>query len=321
VIGIVTLLLVNLALPAAAIVPGIMLDRLLNVTHYLVGWFGRWKIAAASPPSFPAVYVYVILIAVTLLFLSIRYRCARRLGCFFVLLIAVSCLAVDIFASPYLPDMEIFNHDTSSAIIINRAGGIVIYHQDGENRYDDFTGNLLPYLAGRRSSLPQYFVFMEPAYRTERRLNRACEIIPRIKFKPVEVEIDLKSPTIWRTFTGDYPAETDSSRIIRIAPGIVVVEPENFRRLVFSKDIEMLKSLREPDSGYLTSCFLLAGRNRDLAEAASQSYCSQYRVLLERSLESYNMLSDSEIERIQENLFDNLIERGEHSYYSFEDLD
>jgi len=321
VIGIVILLLVNLALPAAAIVPGIVLDRLLNVTHYLVGWFGRWKIAAASPPSFPAVYVYAILIAVTLLFLSIRYRYARRLACFFVLLIAVSCLGVDLFTSRSFPDMESFNHGTSQAVIINRAGGIVIYNQNRENRHDDFTDNLLPYLAGRRGSFPRNFVFMEPAYQTERRLNRACEIIPFIKFKPVEIETGLKSPTVWRIFPGNYPAETDSSHIIRIAPGMVVLEPDNFRRLVFSKDIETLKSLREPDSGYLTSCFLMACKVNDLAEAVDQSYCSQYRVFLERPLESYNVLSDSEIERIHENLFGNLIERGEHVYYSFDDPD
>jgi competence protein ComEC len=175
VVGSIILLLTTLMIPAVAMIPGMALDRLLGAIHIVVAWFGRWEFAEAHIGSFSAVYVYLMLGGAILALLAISYRFMRLLLVVFLLGVGGFVSVRVLSADDTVPHVEIFNLETCRVIIIAEGEGALVYQQRENTGYDAFTHDLLPYLMDHYPSLPRYFIFVEPAYRTEFHLAETSE--------------------------------------------------------------------------------------------------------------------------------------------------
>lgn len=238
VLGTLILLGVDLILPQIAIVAGMFLDQLLRLILTVVVWFGQWDFAEATLSSFSPVLVFLLLSGAVSLFLCIRYRAAR------IALVAI-CLATtavffagDIMAVKPPPEVEIFNTGASHVIVLNHDDGMVIFRQLHDDPYDEFSGEVLPYLARRPQSIPRYFIFLEPRYRTERHLETAAEAGMNLKIRPFP--ISKVSGRISVLISGDDrpPHQPHSTPAISYANGILAVQFLNSDRFVFAAGLD-----------------------------------------------------------------------------------
>jgi ComEC/Rec2-related protein len=265
VIGIVILLLVNLALPAPAILPGVFLDRLLVLIQDVVLWFGRWKFAVATTASFPAVYVFGFLIGVTILMLAVSHRLMRRMLILFLLSIGVYMSAVALFAEPDSPpDLEVYNMGTSQTVIVNQAPGIVIFRQNEDDRRDAFNSELLPYLTRRNFPMPRYFVFMEPHFKTENRLCFAAQLENNINFRPVQTESGAGCPTIWSTCQPSLEPDSGSGISFVGRPGAILIHLPDSGRLIFGIGLGSINGLPDNQLQKTDYCFVVIRNNEEL---------------------------------------------------------
>lgn len=319
VIGIVVLLMVNLILPVAAVIPGLMLDRLLVVIHALVLWFGQWKFSAVSTASFPASFAILSLVGVAASFLALRRRIMRYLAAAIVALLAVSYTAMHLFGGePKRGSIEIFNQGSSTAVIMNQGGGIVIY-RERVGGHDEFCLDLIPYLKRRGRPFPSLFAFVEPAYVTERHLDLVSRQHAGIVFHPVTAFPGGNNPSLWTTRQGGGDFASDSSIIVRVAPGAVTVQAEDFGRVAFLERPEYLDAV-DPDSlDHPRYIFVGIDDDADLARLSGVPRNSIWVLVLQRYGDAYSQLlgtlADSGI--ADSSVF--ILEKYSHLYLPLED--
>jgi hypothetical protein len=201
-----------------------MLDRLLALINELVLWFDQWKFAATDISIVPGQYVFIFLAGVTISMLAISYRFMRRVMAAFLLLAGLYAGVMAAFGSSGArADLEIYNSGTTQTVIVNDIPGTVIFRQSGNSRHDTFSKDLLPYLLRRNSPMPGYFVFAEPRYRTEQRLDLISATGGEINLRPCQVDFDDQSPSIWYREGGNLEAKTDSGNPIQTFPGAVSI--------------------------------------------------------------------------------------------------
>jgi len=249
VIGIAILLLTQLIMPAVAILPGMFLHRLLELIHAIVVWFDKWKFATAGPNIISADYALALLLGVALILPAIRSRFMRRiLAIYFVVTVGYILTGI-VTAAPSLSDIEIYNTSTAQTVIINRGGGIVIFHPVKYSRHDGFVNDLIPYLSRREFSFPRYFVFVEPRYRTEQRLNLMAEngLSPVLKpFRGLNNNVEDMAASMWST-GAQYLNSIQDSCAIKVFPGLVAVQFSDSCGILFavSSDSSILLSAKK----------------------------------------------------------------------------
>ncbi|MDD4050848.1 MAG: ComEC/Rec2 family competence protein, partial [candidate division Zixibacteria bacterium] len=313
VIGIMILLIVQLALPAAAVVPGMLLDRLLRFTGDVVSWFSGLDWAEISAPSIPAVYVLAMLAIVCCLFAAIRHRAARRILVFMILGGAVVHVAVAAVRPDRLPDLEVFNQGSSQTIVVNHGPGVAIYRQAGSGRYDDFTGGVLSYLTGREKVPPQYYIFFEPQYQTEARLVRWADAGVGFPMTRIAASGPISQPALYlRTPTGNLSdtVDDDTSGCLRIGSDAAVVVTGDSCQLVFAETTGSARRAAGPETGLKRYYFIFADTDAKLAEAAAKFNHRRTTIILTKQSELYKLLSDKELNDFWPDFRGRLVEKG-----------
>jgi ComEC/Rec2-related protein len=313
VIGIVILMLVNLAMPALAILPGALLDRLLTLINSVVKWFGGLEFASAGLPSFHPIFAFLILAGVSVLMLGISYRTMRRLSVFMVLIVICFLLIRDILSDPGSGKaIEIYNHGSSQSLIINESAGFVVYSRQEQGGYDDFNNELLPYLLARRQPLPIYYLFMEPHYRTEQLLNLTSEDRPRIRFRPYEYNEDFDLPSLWYTSVDDNLREVDSGYVVYLARQAMVLQLSPARRILLTRNVEALEAIPQSEIDGLNYYIVIIGMESDLLRILDRPDISKAIILLESSESLFNTLSNNELNILSRGIPHRLINNGEN---------
>jgi ComEC/Rec2-related protein len=283
VIGIAILLLANLILPATAILPGVFLDRLLGMINYLVLWFDRWKIVTARIDSLPASYVYIFLIGLTLAVLSVSYRFLRRLLVFYIPVAGAFIIIVQVLSSTdKTGDLEIYNTGATQSVIINRGEGAVIFRQVGFSRHDAFVDDLMPYLTRRGHPMPKHFIFAEPRYRVEQRLDKFDAAGSGVKFRPSPVSPPEATPSIWTAATGDDPG-TDSITCTFPAPGVVAVDLATSERILFIENMDGLHACPFESIERAAYYILIVADDGEMIRVMSREDCDRAVILATRT--------------------------------------
>jgi len=252
VLGSLILLGVNLLFPPASIVVGMFLDRLLRLILEVVVWFGRWEFAEANLGSFSAAMVFLCLGGAASLFLCVRYRAARFALAGIGLIAVAAFFAGDIMATkPSSPEVEIYNTGSAHAVVINQGGGLVIFRQFRDDPYDEFSSDLLPYLADRSGPFPRYFVFLEPSYRTEHHLELAAESGIEMKFYPETTMISSEGISV-KTISENLPDDPIRPPIINYVDGILSVQILNSKPVFYGIDLGTFvnESVGRGEAGY-----------------------------------------------------------------------
>lgn len=303
VIGITILLLTHLVLPALAIFPGMLLDRLLVLINKLVSWFSAQEFSALTTPSFPAVYVFVLLGGVILAFLSIRSLRMRRLFVFYSVISLGGWILIGALGSKPESGLEIFNRGADQAIFINEGGGMLIYHRRNESQYDGFNNGLVPYLKSGRSAMPEYIYFMEPRYRTNRRIETFSEKNPEMQIVPADEQNRYKFASLWKSNRDSSVTESRITKSISSLPGLAIFECDNQRLLIFAENVKVLNSIPAEQPGEIRFYIMFAATDSELEEMIDICNPEQSLILLERSWDYYKTLSGNEF-------IDNVVERG-----------
>jgi len=247
VIGIVVLLLTNLILPGAAILPGMLLSRLLDLIHVAVVWFDNWKFVTAGSNVISADCALAFLIGVALILPAFNNRLIRRVLGLYLVVAAGYFLAGFIWADPAPgSDIEIYNGGTYQTVIINRQGGVVLYHQIEYSRHDGFVNDLIPYLTRRKTGIPRYFVFLEPRYRTEQRLNLMSEkgLSPQlVPCGGTYNNVEGLSSSMWIAGPSALNQGEDSCGLINVYPGMVAVRISNTGGILFATSPDRINFL------------------------------------------------------------------------------
>ncbi|MCP4568549.1 MAG: ComEC/Rec2 family competence protein [FCB group bacterium] len=314
VIGIVILLLVNLALPVAAVIPGVILDRLLQTINFFVNWFDGLSFTSISLPPFPAALVFVALIMTVVFFLSLNNRLFRRILLGAIPITGIIYLAVSLWPSSTMDDLELINNGSTQAIIIDRGGGVVIFRQAGDYNYDVFSQSLLPYLRYRRSSMPKHFLFMEPRYRTERRLDMIIDTdyIPRLR--PADRTKGL--PSLWYNIGSGGSETIDSVLGIYRDTGLIVIDIDSSIRLVVSERSGVFSSQIPNSSRKKSMAILFAEDSSELLSLMTDPGDEERLIFLENPVEAYNIISGSQIASNWQFYTTSIVNQGERLYIS-----
>ena len=244
VVGSLILLLTNLIIPAVAMIPGMALDRLLGAIHAVVAWFGRWEFAEVHIGSFSAVYAFLMLGGAILVFSAISYRFMRLLLVVFLLGVGGFVLAARVMsADETTPRVEIFNLETCRTIIIAQGEGALVYQQLENPGYDAFTHDLLPYVKEHYPSLPRYFIFVEPAYRTEFHLAEISEEFPNLRIRSLRTVSGETVVSIRPTADTDDDLAGGSSLVVETGPGWVAVQFQDSGGVIFAENLRTLDSI------------------------------------------------------------------------------
>lgn len=266
VIGIVVLLLAEFAFPGAGIFPGMLMDRLLGLINELVLWFGKWKFAAATTSSFPAAYVYIFLAGVTIAMLAINNRFMRRVLALFVVIVGLYVLTSAVFtSSPKFSDIEVYNMGTTQTVIINRGDGIVIFWGQRRSGRDSFSADLLPYLKRRNRPFPGYFVFMEPRYRTEYRLDNIAGTGSGSDFWPLVKNSENGEPTVWTSYPPYSDISNDSGFSFHPSDGAIIIRFPDSAGVLFAEDVANLDKYSTSDLSQLHYYFAIINDETELA--------------------------------------------------------
>ncbi len=313
VIGIMILLIVQLALPAAAIVPGMLVDRLLRFTGDVVNWFSRLDWAVIAAPSIPTAYILAMLTIVCWLFAAIRHRAARRALVFMILGGAVVHVAVVIARPAHPPDLEVFNQGSSQTIVVNEGPGVMVYRQAVSGRYDDFTGGVLPYLTGREKVPPQHYIFFEPRYQTEGRLVRWADAGAGFPLNRIAASGPAAQPALYsRTMIDNFSVagDGDISECISIGSDAAVVMTGDSCQLVFAETAGSARRAAGPETKMKRYYFIFADTDAELAEVAAQFDLNHTMIILTRRSEFYKLLSDKGLDGLRPDFQGCLVEKG-----------
>ncbi len=315
VIGIVILLLINLAWPAVAIAPGMLLDRLLNLINQLVMFFGDWKITMLELPSISIYLIILYIGGLFLLFNALTSIPLRRLAIFYILACLLIYSAVDILSGPSQDKrIEIFNRGSYQTLVIDFEDGLVITNQNRTSRYDDFNTNLLPYLADRKKPLPTSFAFFEPAYKTKQKISKASEGNDQLEFKPVGNPPNSGYPSIWQI--GDISkADIESQRFMELSEDAIGVRFSDGSEILFCKSPQSWLKFRHEYHADSSYHFIIAQSDADmrLIEANIDAEDAKLPlILLSKPRQSYNFFTNNAIQDDLGWLYDLMIDKGEY---------
>jgi len=319
VLGIMILLIVSLVFPALAIIPGMLLDRLLLLINRLVEWFGESRLSSLEVPSFPGIYLIISLGILVLFFLSFDNRLMRKWLIFSVVIILNVWIAIDIFMPTDVAELELFNHGSSQTIIVNQGAGVVVYRRNGDNQYDDFGSSLLPYLKSRRWPMPQNFLFLEPRFQTEQKMERLSGDYPDLHFNPAVV-----MPPSWpRSFWKTSQSTTDSSDtlpVITIDNGFVAFDLRDSFRLVLIEPTGLAGYLQQMGISSKSYYIFFCDNDFDVDTILSRSELTNSLIVLGQPTREYKALSDSALSRRIEGVDERLVEVGESRLFHFGDM-
>jgi ComEC/Rec2-related protein len=223
VVGIISLLLLHLAFPFLAVVPGALLDRLLAIILDAVSWFGQWRWASTTVGTLPAPYVYVWLAGLAVIFLALN-RMIRRRTLIILGATAIGCIAIFLAlgsAAPK-PDLEVYNLGWGQIVMINRGEGAVIFQQHSGKSFDGFSDGLIPYLTRAEGHVPRDFIFLEPWHRTEQRLQSARALETGFSLCPISTSQDRRTPSLWRPIGDRRFQVSDSGLSFDLSPGVAI---------------------------------------------------------------------------------------------------
>jgi len=229
VVGLAVLLLVELALPALAIIPGMLLDRLLFIIHDLVVWFGKWELSMVGTASISAGRVLFLLIGVVLVLTSISIKRCRWVLLGWTIIGGVyAFFAFVVGPAPGGPDIEVFNWGRRHTVIINRSGGVVIFGDSDGGRSNHFSRNLVDYLYDRDMPLPAYFLFCERRFVTERRLAAVSDRGYDLNLRPIIGNECKSSISVWGCREIEGSRESFGKADFRISGKVVEIRlPES----------------------------------------------------------------------------------------------
>ena len=248
VVGSLILLLTNLIIPAIAVVPGMALDRLLGVICAVVAWFGRWEFAEVRVASFSALSAFLMLGGAVLVFSAISYRFMRLLLVVFLIGVGGFVLAARFMsADDSAPRVEIFNLETCRTIIIDQGEGALVYQQLENPGYDVFAHDLLPYLREHYQVLPRYFIFVEPAYRTELHLAETSEEFPDLHIEPLPTVSGETVVSIRPVADSDEDLADRSNLVVKTGSGWAAVQFQDSGGVIFAENLCTLDSM-SPES-------------------------------------------------------------------------
>jgi competence protein ComEC len=235
VVGIMVLLLLAPVLPPAAAVVGSMLDSLLRIITRLVDWFSLPDSASALIPAFHGWYVFLFLGGITLLFLACGERRYRRLLLFYILIAGSLHFIFDIIPGEREESsLDIIHDPGSQTIVVNDGGGVVLFRQAAIKEADDFSGRVIPHLLKRNTEFPRYFVFFEPQYLTEERLEKVSAGILPGSLLPAAPVTEM-APSVYRYGRGEELQPADSGGRISVGADWAVVQSGGGHRIVFVK--------------------------------------------------------------------------------------
>jgi len=234
VVGIISLLLLHLAFPFLAVVPGALLDHLLAIILDAVSWFGQWRWASTTVGTFPAPYVYIWLAGMAVIFLALN-RMIRRRTLIIYGTAAAGFIAIFLAlgSGATKPDLEVFNLSWGQIVMINRGEGGVIFQQHGGKSFDGFSDGLLPYLTRAERQVPRDFIFLEPWHRTEQRLQSARAHEMGFSLRPISTSQNTRTPSLWRTSGERRFPVSDSGLSFDLSPGVAVARLAGSPLVVF----------------------------------------------------------------------------------------
>lgn len=312
VIGIVALLLVNLVWPAVAIIPGMLLDRLLLLINELVVYFGEWKIAMLEISSLSAVIIFFYIGGLFLLFNAITSRPLRRFAVFYLLICLVLFMSVDLLTGPTKKKtIEVFNRGSYQTLIINQSDGLVISNQLRTSRYDDFNANLLPYLFSRGRPFPVNFVFFEPRYRTKQKLDKAFSDNQNLSFKMAGAAPSFGYPSFWRV-GGEIDPNLNINQHLKLSSGRLKATFSDSSEILFfnsTTDWSNYQSILNATGSYQ---FVIVKNDSDLKSIAEVSTRQIPYILLTKPRRSYKLLDESQLQSELGLLSDFMIDKGEY---------
>lgn len=312
VIGIVILLLVHFVWPAVAIVPGMLLDRLLNLINELVVYFGDWKISMLEIPSSSIILILLYIGALFLIFYAINSRPVRRFTVLYLLVCAVTFIAVDVIADPSQePSIEIFNRGSYQTLIINHEDGLVITNESKAGRYDDFNANLLPYLANRGRPFPATFAFFEQKHKTKQKLDVATEISSDLYFQPIGKSLPSGYPSIWRTGE-QIPFGAESDRRLELSDRAIMVRFSGGFDLLFCTSTESWLEVRSELKNQRSYQFVIVRNNSDLQSIIEISAGDYPYILLTKRRDSYKLFKNNQLQDDSGTFYGKLIDKGEY---------
>ncbi len=289
VIGIAILLLVYLILPAAAVLPGIFLDRLLELINLVVLWFGQWEYASTTTTSFSAVYAFGLLAGVIMTMLAISYRLLRVPLLSFLSLVVIIALVMILFpTSDKNPEVEIYNLYKTQTVILNRGEGVVLFRQDGHDRRESFSEDLIPFLERRKQPLPRYYIFIESRYRTENRLNKVSDKGYDLDFRPRQIDPKGIAPSIWELRSPDADNSLDSGYTFHSENGLVAIQFPDSVQVLYAATIENLKLYPPSKISQIQSYFVAIRNYAEIRQINSLPDPGKAILLLRQPIDLYH---------------------------------
>jgi|GEM_PF-2137965 len=311
VVGIMILLLVALVYPPAAAGPGIILDRLLSLTGEIVLWFSRLEWAELTIPSLSPLHVLYLLAVISCLFAAIRHRPARHAVVFLLLGGAIVQTAVAVVRPGHAPRIEVFNQGLSQTILVDDGPGAVVYRAGHQGRFDDFTDDLLPYLKARKAPVPRYFLFFEPRYQTEERLERWADAgkgVPLVRIAPGP---DDSRPALYMIPPGIEAGAEDSAGEIVMAPDGIRITLDDRRQLIFAESTESAVRLAGEEAGLNQYLFLFVDDAIELADIGLDLNAPTTVVLFSPQIKHNKILIDNALEDFSGCFSGWVVEKGE----------
>lgn len=320
VIGIMILLLTNFVFPALAIIPGMLLDRLLTLVSKLVWWFGESRLSSLAVPSFPGVYVLVLMGILALFFLSFDSRSMRRWLVFSVLAAVNLYLAIDLLTPIDTASVELFNRRGGQTLIMNRGGGVVVYRQNRNSQYNDFASNLIPYLKIRKWPIPRYFLFLEPRFQTEQKLEQLSGDYPDLHFQPAAVTPPSWPLSLWKT-SRSTASSTDTVSAITISGGFVTFDLEDSCRMVLAEPTGQMRYPQQAVTSAKSYYLFFCDDDSDLATVLGRPDLTNSLIVLGRPIGEFKVLSDSMVTGRNKAIDKWLVEIGEDRLFRLRDID
>lgn len=320
VVGIVIVLLVALVFPPAAVGPGLILDRLLRLTAEVVLWFSRLEWAEIAVPSFSAAHALFFIAVVCLLFAAIRHRFARRALVFLLMGGAVVQVAILIARPVRPPHIEVFNQGLSQTVLVNCGPKAVVYRAGAQGRFDDFTSDVLPHLASRKTPRPRYYLFFESQYQTEGRLVRWADAgagFPLVR----SVASPDNRPALYQPYPITDAETSASSGEIILGSQAAMIVLDDGRQLVFAETTDAARELAGKETGAERYYFLFLDGDRELARIGGDLDTPRTVVLHSPSKENNNALPDNVLENFYDCFSGRVVEKGEWFRFDFDDGD
>ena len=295
VVGLVILIVMQLIMPAAAAWLGAIIDWVLSLTYAAVEWFSRGEVELRSLSTISGWGALALLIGVVCLLAAVTRKRIRPAALMAVLACAGIYVATDLLPARKVGDLELINAGGWQSVVGNQGSGLAVFHP-GREHGDAFALEFYPMLLGRRGEKPLQFLFLEPRYRTEFRLEQMSQEGEEIPFQPVGTPAEMTGPSVWTNGRSLSSGANDSDYVITCHPGMAIIRTSDGRRLVIADSLRSALNLSGADRDSTTWFFLMAKDDSDLVALAGANDIRPAWVFLEKSRISYNVLRDSALE-------------------------